>query len=825
MASIPRPALIAALLLPCWSVAMAESIEFFVNNPNDNDYTQQVDLPTGFGDGEFTFELWIRPNDSFPVGPTTGGVENTRDNWAEADNQPYGGGNWWFSGNFLLDGHNNGSSFSEGTFSLQFYGGGRVRWLFGDGSPSMPTGGLWSVGAYPATTTPSLLDGAWHQLTLVRRWSGASSADLEMYIDGNLIDSETSNVRTDMRQWWDNWNGFPGAQRGWFWGAEKQAAVGIFSQYEDYKGLVDEMRFWSRAKTAAEIASGFNAPVTGSETGLVGWYDFGEASGTEACDSLAPTECMALINTFPGVWNAQEAPLSGGTGPDTQAPTVPTGLQGNAISQSRIDLSWNMSSDNVAVTGYEVRRNGVLVDTVSGTSYSDTGLAANTSYSYTVAARDAAGNASAESAAVAVSTLPASDTEAPTVPSGLQGNASSQTRIDLSWNASSDNVAVTGYDLRRDGMMVVTVAGTSYSNTGLTPNTSYAYTAAARDAAGNVSAESGVVLVSTLALPDTESPTVPIGLQGNGVSQTRIDLTWNASSDNVGVTGYDVRRDGVVVATVVDTTFSDTGLTANTSYAYTVSARDDASNVSAESASVAASTLATPDTEAPSVPTGLQGNTISQTRIDLSWNASSDNVAVTGYDMRRDGVVVATVSGTSYSDTGLTANTSYSYTVAARDGTGNVSAESAGAVVATLAAPDTEAPTAPTGLQGNAVSQSRIDLNWNSSSDNVAVTGYDVRRDGAVVATVTGTNFSDTGLAANSSYSYTIAARDDAGNVSIESAPALITTNPATTVNPNPPANQGGGGGLFGITTLLLLLLTRIRRPRRSRPPCDAASP
>lgn len=170
---------------------------------------------------------------------------------------PYSSGSWWFDGNFLLDGHNNNAccGFSDGTFSLQFYGGGRVRWLFGDGMSAGP-GGVWSIGAFPATNTPTLLDGEWHQLTLVRRWSGTSDADLELWIDGALVDSETSTVRTDMTFWWDTWPGF-GAQAGWFWGTEKQAAIGVLSQYEDYKGLVDEVRFWSRAKSAAEIAQEF----------------------------------------------------------------------------------------------------------------------------------------------------------------------------------------------------------------------------------------------------------------------------------------------------------------------------------------------------------------------------------------------------------------------------------------------------------------------------------------------------------------------------------------------------------------------------------------
>ena len=210
--------------------ASTRSLAFFVNAAEDYDYGHQLSLPTGFGAGEFTLELWIRPDDSFPVGPTGGG-DDQRINWSDADAEPYSSCCWWFEGNFLLDGHNN-TVFEDGTFSLQFYGGGRLRWLFGDGVSAGP-GGVWSVGAFPATDTPSLLDGAWHRVALVRRWSGVSEALLELWIDGALVATETSPVRTDLGTFWDDWAGFPTGQEGWFWGAEKQAAIGVLNAHCD----------------------------------------------------------------------------------------------------------------------------------------------------------------------------------------------------------------------------------------------------------------------------------------------------------------------------------------------------------------------------------------------------------------------------------------------------------------------------------------------------------------------------------------------------------------------------------------------------------------
>ncbi|MCH9649179.1 MAG: LamG domain-containing protein [Deltaproteobacteria bacterium] len=296
------------LTYPLTAGAGSGSLAFFINDPDDYDYGHQLALPPTFGEAEFTFELWIRPDDSFPVGPTTSGAAQ-RTNWSDSDEEPYSGGGWWFSGNFLLDGHNNGV-FEDGTFSLQFYGGGRVRWLFGDGEFAGP-GGHWSVGAFPATTTPSLLDGAWHQITLVRRWLAETQAQLELWVDGALVATEVSSARTDMGFWWDSWVSFPLEQEGWFWAVEKQAAIGVLSQYEDYKGPIDEVRFWDRAKTPQEIASDWNRPVTGSETGLVGWFPMNEGSGSTTCDALGASGCINLVNPMVGVWSSDQAPLGG----------------------------------------------------------------------------------------------------------------------------------------------------------------------------------------------------------------------------------------------------------------------------------------------------------------------------------------------------------------------------------------------------------------------------------------------------------------------------------------------------------------------------------
>ena len=106
--------------------------------------------------------------------------------------------------------------------------------------------------------------------------------------------------------------------------------------------------------------------------------------------------------------------------------------------------------------------------------------------------------------------------------------------------------------------------------------------------------------------PDTQAPSVPANLQATAVSSSQINLTWSASTDNVGVIGYKIFRDGTQRGTSATASYPDTGLLASTSYTYTVSAYDAANNESAQSASASATTQDPPDTTPPASPTGLQ---------------------------------------------------------------------------------------------------------------------------------------------------------------------------------------------------------------------------
>lgn len=709
-------------------------------------------------------------------------------------------------------------------------------------------------------------------------------------------------------------------------------------------------------------------------------------AGTVTLGSNAPTS-TSQISMYTVVVEPQ-----GSSGSDTQAPTVPADLSATAASDTRIDLSWSASSDDVGVAGYHVYRGGSQVADVSGTSYSDTGLSASTTYDYKVSAYDAAGHESARSSTASATTkdggssgpltvsnlqvessssygiadsgleagavrysdrrytfespvpsslkgltfirtanddkdanpgdasflsfdvdqdvtvfvvhddratLPAwlrdgftdtgmdlldsdrvseafsvfsasfpagtvtlgsnvpdnasgmsmysvviraegsgsGDTEAPAAPTGLSATAASSSRIDLGWTASTDNVGVSGYRVYRDGTQIADVGGTSYSDTGLTAATMYSYTVAAYDAAGNVSGKSSGASATTesgssgrLALSNltVESPSryeiveegldpgdrrytdrsytfespIPSQLDGKPFIQTANDdkddnpgdATYLSFDANQDVTVYVVHDDRARIPDWMADSFKDTGMDLQDSdpnsegfsvYSATFPAGTvtlgsnlaaDDQGLSMYSVVVRGSGDGTSDTEAPTAPTELTASPVSSSRIDLGWTASTDNVGVAGYYVYRNGKQVADVSGTSYSDTGLSASTTYRYRVAAYDAAGNVSTMSTSASATTGSGSDTQAPSAPTDLSAAAASTSRIDLQWTASRDNVGVAGYNVYRDGAQVADVSGTSYSDTGLSASTTYRYRVAAYDAAGNVSPKSTAASATT-------------------------------------------------
>jgi chitodextrinase len=287
----------------------------------------------------------------------------------------------------------------------------------------------------------------------------------------------------------------------------------------------------------------------------------------------------------------------------------------------------------------------------------------------------------------------------------------------------------------------------------------------------------------TAAATDTTAPTAPTSLTASGTTQTTTNLSWTASTDNVGVTGYDVYQGATLKgSTTTATTFAITGLTASTAYTFSVKAKDAAGNISASSNTVNVTTLTPADTTAPTAPTSLTASGTTETSTNLSWTASTDNVGVTGYDVYQNSSLIgSTTTAISFAVSGLTASTAYTFSVKAKDAAGNISASSNTVNITTLTPADTTAPSAPTSLTASGTTETATNLSWTASTDNVAVTGYDVYQDSSLIgSTTTATNFAVSGLSASTAYTFSVKAKDAAGNISTASNLVSVTTNAAS---------------------------------------------
>jgi chitodextrinase len=270
-------------------------------------------------------------------------------------------------------------------------------------------------------------------------------------------------------------------------------------------------------------------------------------------------------------------------------------------------------------------------------------------------------------------TAPTVDISAPAVGGTVSGTVEVKA-------TASDASGIAKVEFYVDNSLKATATTVPYSyswDTNSVGNGQHTLMAKAYDKVDNFSTDSVTVNVQN---GDTQSPAAPTGLTATASSPTTVDLKWNASTDNVGVTGYWVQRNDVTLAQVGNaTTYKDSTAVAGASYSYRVLAVDAAGNLSQPSspAQVTTPTPPTGDTQKPTTPTNLTATAASTSQINLKWNASTDNVGVAKYNVYRGSTKIATVTTTSFGDTGLRAGTSYTYYVTAEDAAGNVSAASA----------------------------------------------------------------------------------------------------------------------------------------------------
>ena len=180
---------------------------------------------------------------------------------------------------------------------------------------------------------------------------------------------------------------------------------------------------------------------------------------------------------------------------------------------------------------------------------------------------------------------------------------------------------------------------------------------------------------------DTEAPSTPSNVSAGNQSPSTIDITWTASTDNIGVTQYRIYIDAVLTAQTTETNFQATGLEPGTSYDIQIEARDLINNKSEKSNLITATTTA--DTTAPSIPTNITASNISGTGFKINWDAATDDTAVTTYTIFVNSIQTATISELSYTLTGLAPATTYQIAVSAKDAATNESARSNAVAITT----------------------------------------------------------------------------------------------------------------------------------------------
>ncbi len=459
------------------------------------------------------------------------------------------------------------------------------------------------------------------------------------------------------------------------------------------------------------------------------------------------------------------------------------------------------ASDDVGVEAVDLLVDGAVVSTTPGTGgpvsfgWNSTTVA-NGTHTLQLRASDEAGNTGL-SDEVSVTVLNPADDEAPTPPSLLTATWSRPSKVTLTWSGSSDNAAVAGYRVYRDNGVIANLGPgeRSHADVGVANLTTHVYHVTALDAADNESDPSETMSVDT---GDDTAPTAPV-TTAELTAPDEATVTWSESTDNAAVVGYRVYRNGALVADVTDgnRTVVDDALDDGVVYSYRVSAYDAAGNTGPLSS---AATVTTPDTTAPSVPGSLQAVSGSQS-VALTWTASTDNVAVASYLVYRDGLLRATLGGTAtgYTDNALVGATLHRYRVLAQDAAGNESAQS-NEVARSLS--DTTAPSAPTGLTGSR-SGFTVRLVWTASTDNVGVQSYTIYRGGVAIGTSTTPAYTDSTPPLGRSSSYSVRARDAAGNVSGASNTVTVAI-PADTSAPTSPSGLRATAGASGTRQIAL---------------------
>jgi chitodextrinase len=332
--------------------------------------------------------------------------------------------------------------------------------------------------------------------------------------------------------------------------------------------------------------------------------------------------------------------------------------------------------------------------------------------------------------------------------------------------------------------------------TGLTPNTNYKFRLYV--VGGTFNGSSTVVSIKTK-VDDKQLPTVPANLTVSELTLTGFTLSWTASTDNIGIKGYEIMQNGVKIADVKTSPYKVTGLNAALTYNYIIFAIDEADNKSGPSNVL--TVVPTPSTQSVTVyyKKGFSNPHLYYQPAGGAWVATP-------------GVVMPASEVSGFNKLSVELGTVASIRAAFSDGTFNIAAYDSnnqayysfnkgvftyypglngapGTIVPGV--PDVTVPTTPANLKEESQTETSIVISWKASTDNVAIQNYDVFRNAVKVATVSVPSYTDNAAVKNVEYSYTVLARDSSGNVSPVSTElkVKIAEKPITPVTPPPPSN------------------------------------
>ncbi len=333
---------------------------------------------------------------------------------------------------------------------------------------------------------------------------------------------------------------------------------------------------------------------------------------------------------------------------------------------------------------------------------------------------------------------PTADAQAPTTPTNLVASGTTSNSVSLSWTASTDNIGVTGYNVYMNSALKTTVTGTTTTITGLTASTTYSFYIVAKDAAGNSSASSNVVNATTAA----GTSITYCASQGNSTADEKIGKVVFGSINNTstGTAGYEnftalTTNATSGTANTITITPSWTGTVYSEGYAVWIDYNKNGLFTDAgELVWSKATSTTTPATGTITIPVSAALGT-TRMRVSMKYNAIPTSCEAIPYGQVED------------------------YTV-------NIVAGTA----------DTTAPSAPTALTASGTTQTTTTLSWTAATDNVGVTGYNVYRGTTLLGTVSTTTYNVTGLTAATAYTFSVKAKDAAGNISASSNVINVTT-------------------------------------------------